>query len=41
MRKPTATTGNLKDNPVHNDIVEGIMIARANKELFANKYNSR
>ena len=35
MRKPEATTGNLKDNPVHNDIVEGIMIARANKELFA------
>lgn len=35
IRKPEAKAGNLKGNPVHNDIVEGVMIAKANKELFA------
>ncbi|MDY6820021.1 MAG: nickel-dependent lactate racemase [Deferribacterota bacterium] len=34
-RRPTATTGKLQNNPVHNDIIEGVMITKANKTLFA------
>ena len=34
-RNPEAKTGNIKGNPVHDDIVEGVMIASNNKELFA------
>ncbi|MEF3255855.1 MAG: lactate racemase domain-containing protein, partial [Deferribacterales bacterium] len=35
IKNPYATTANLKTNPVHNDIVEAIMIARRNKTFFA------
>ncbi|MEC9493227.1 nickel-dependent lactate racemase [Flexistipes sp.] len=34
-RHPYACTGNLKQNPVHDDIVEAVMIARAGKNFFA------
>lgn len=34
-RSTNACTGNLKRNPVHDDIVEAVMIARANKDFFA------
>jgi len=34
-RNPFATTANLKNNPVHNDLVEAVMIARRGKTLFS------
>ena len=34
-KNPEAKAGNLKGNPVHNDMIEGVMIAKSNKELFA------
>jgi nickel-dependent lactate racemase len=34
-RNPEAKTANIKGNPVHDDIVEGVMIVSNNKELFA------
>lgn len=34
-RHPYAVTGNLKGNPVHDDIVQAVMIARAGKNFFA------